>query len=117
MSNATPRTIALGNATITIINVGDMMVDLAQEIGVPESEWRSLYREGFASSRPYPSQCAHIALAHASILVEAGDYVQAIALEPSYLPPVYLSYIGYRGHPFENETSWTIITILFLFIG
>ena len=89
--NATPRTIALGNATITIINVGDMMVDLAQEIGVPESEWRPLYREGFTGSRPYPSQCAHIVLAHASVLVDADDYVQAIALEPSYLPPVHLS--------------------------
>jgi hypothetical protein len=91
MSNATPRTIALGTATLTLINVGDMMVDLAQEIGVPESEWLPLYREGFAGSRPYSSQCAHIALVHASILVDAGDYVQAIALEPLYLPPVYLS--------------------------
>jgi glyoxylase-like metal-dependent hydrolase (beta-lactamase superfamily II) len=50
---------------------------------------------GFAGSRPYPSQCAHIALAHASILVDAGDYVQAIALELSYLPPVYLSPPGH----------------------
>ena len=67
------------------------MIDLAQEIGVPESEWRPLYREGFAGSRPYPSQCVHIALPHAFILVDAGDYAQAIALEPSYLPPVYVS--------------------------
>jgi hypothetical protein len=59
MSNATPRTIALGNATITIINEADMMVDLAQEIDVPESEWRPLYREGFAGSRPIGVKLSH----------------------------------------------------------
>ncbi|HEY6539685.1 MAG TPA: MBL fold metallo-hydrolase, partial [Ktedonobacteraceae bacterium] len=89
MSNATPHTITLGDATLTIINVGDMMVDMAEEINVPESEWRPLYGAGFAGSRPYPSQCVHIALPHASILVDAGDYALAIALEPSYLPPNY----------------------------
>ena len=50
MSSAAPQTIALGDATITIINVGDMMVDMAQEIGVPESAWR------FKSSRPHHSK-------------------------------------------------------------
>ncbi len=89
MSNAVPHTIALGDATLTIINVGDMMVDMAEEIGVPESEWRPLYGADFAGARPYPSQCVHIALPGASILVDAGDYAQAIALEPSFLPPDY----------------------------
>ena len=89
MSNAAPHTIALGNATLTIINVGDMMVNMAQEIGVPESEWRPLYGADFAGARPYPSQCVHIALPDASVLVDAGDYAQAIALEPSFLPPGY----------------------------
>ena len=89
MSNATPHTIALGDATLTIISVGDMMVDMAEEINVPESEWRPLYGADIAGSRPYPSQCVHIALPHASILVDAGDYAQAIALEPAYLPPNY----------------------------
>lgn len=89
MSNAAPHTIALGDATLTIINDGDMMVDMADEIGVPESEWRPLYGPDFAGACPYPSQCVHIALPGASILVDAGDYAQAIALEPSYLPPDY----------------------------
>lgn len=89
MLNTTPYTIALGDATLTIINVGDMMVDMAQEIGVSESEWRPLYGADFAGMRPYPSQCVHIALPGTSILVDAGDYAQAIALEPSYLPPDY----------------------------
>jgi glyoxylase-like metal-dependent hydrolase (beta-lactamase superfamily II) len=90
MPNAAPHTITLGDATLTIINVGDMMVDMAQEIGAPESEWRPLYGEDFAGLRPYPSQCVHIALPGASILVDAGDYAQAIALDSSYLPPHYV---------------------------
>jgi glyoxylase-like metal-dependent hydrolase (beta-lactamase superfamily II) len=90
MSNATSHSISLGDATITIINVGDMMVDMAQEITAPESAWLPLYGASFAGSRPYPSQCAHIALPNASILVDAGDYAQAISLDPSYLPPAYV---------------------------
>lgn len=89
MSNATPHTIALGDATITIINVGDMMVDMVQEMAVPESDGRPLYGASFAGPRPYPSQCVHIALPGASILVDAGDYAQAISLDSSYLPPDY----------------------------
>ncbi len=90
MSNATPHTISLGDATITIINVGDMMVDMAREITAPESAWRPLYGASFACLQPYPSQCAHIALPNVSILVDAGDYAQAISLDPSYLPPSYV---------------------------
>jgi glyoxylase-like metal-dependent hydrolase (beta-lactamase superfamily II) len=91
MANPTLHVITLGDATITIINVGDMMVDMAEEMAVPESLWRPLYGADFAGSRPYPSQCVHIALPNASILVDAGDYAQAIALAPSYLPPNYAS--------------------------
>src|SRR5579872_5879829 len=89
MSNTTPHTLSLGDATITIINVGDMMVDMEEELAVPESAWRPLYGTSLAGPRPFPSQCAHIALANASILVDAGDYAQAIALDRLYLPPGY----------------------------
>jgi glyoxylase-like metal-dependent hydrolase (beta-lactamase superfamily II) len=90
MSKATPHTVPLGDVTITIINVGDMMVDMAQEMSVPESAWRPLYGTNFAGARPYPSQCVHIALPNTSILVDAGDYAQAISLDSSYLPPAYV---------------------------
>lgn len=85
-----PHTIPLGDATITIINVGDMMVDMGEELAVPETTWRPLYGASFAGPRPFPSQCVHIALPNASILVDAGDYARAIALDPSYLPPAYV---------------------------
>ena len=89
MSNTTPYILSLGDATITIINVGDMMVDMEEELAVSESDWRPLYGSSLAGARPFPSQCVHIALATASILVDAGDYAQAISLDPSYLPPGY----------------------------
>ena len=91
MSNATPRTIPLGDAAITIINVGDMMVDMGEELAVPESDWRPLYGSSLAVPRPFPSQCVHIALPGASILVDAGDYALAISLDSSFLPPGYTS--------------------------
>lgn len=85
-----PHTIPLGDVTITIINVGDMMVDMGEELAVPETTWRPLYGASFAGPRPFPSQCVHIALPNASILVDAGDYTLAITLDPSYLPPAYV---------------------------
>lgn len=90
MSNTTPRIIPFGDAAITIINVGDMMVDMGEELAVPESTWRPLYGSSLAGPRPFSSQCVHIALANASVLVDAGDYAQAILLDPSYLPPAYV---------------------------
>lgn len=89
MSNDTPRSISLGDAAITIMNAGDMLVDMAEELSAPESEWRPLYGSTFSGARPYPSQSVHIALPGASILVDANDYAQAISLEPSYLPANY----------------------------
>jgi glyoxylase-like metal-dependent hydrolase (beta-lactamase superfamily II) len=88
-SQITPRTLSLGGATITIINAGDMLVDMAEDLSAPESKWRPLYGSSFACAQPYPSQSVHIALPGMSILVDANDYQQAIALEPSYLPPDY----------------------------
>src|SRR5579863_2621747 len=89
MSNITPRALPLGDATITIINAGDMMVDMAEEMNAPESAWRPLYGSTFEGSMPYLSQSVHIALPGASILVDANDYALAISLDASYLPPDY----------------------------
>src|SRR5690348_16913857 len=89
MSNTTPFTISLGDATITIVNSGDMAFDIAEMLTVLESEWRPFYGSSLEGSRPFPSQCVHIALPGASILVDINDYALAISLAPSYLPPDY----------------------------
>ena len=62
MSKCTPHTIPLGDATITIVNVGDMMVDMAQEIAAPESAWRIPEKAPVEETRkvlmPTTSPCA-----------------------------------------------------------
>jgi glyoxylase-like metal-dependent hydrolase (beta-lactamase superfamily II) len=89
MSPITPQTLSLGDATVTIMNAGDMLVNMAEELNVPESEWRPLYGSMVEGSKPFPSQSVHIALPGASILVDANDYALAISLEPAFLPPDY----------------------------
>ena len=89
MSSTTSRTILVGDATITIINAGDMMFSIAETLAVPESEWRPLYGSTLEVPRPFPCQCVHIALSGASILVDVNDYALAMSLSPSYLPPNY----------------------------
>jgi glyoxylase-like metal-dependent hydrolase (beta-lactamase superfamily II) len=92
MPDTTPRTLTLGTATITIINVGDMMLDLAEALNVSESAWQPQYGTSFEGRRPFPSQSVHISLPGASILVDANDYALAVPpgsdfYSPDYQPP------------------------------
>jgi glyoxylase-like metal-dependent hydrolase (beta-lactamase superfamily II) len=82
-------TIPLGAATITIINVGDLVFRLSQVMNVPESEWRPRYAAEFEKPLSFPSQCMHISVPGASILVDAGDYAVAVSLNTPYVPPNY----------------------------
>ena len=84
MAKATPRTILVGDATVTIINAGDMVINMAEVLAVPESEWRPLYGSSLEGLRPFPSQSIHIALPGTSILVDINDYALAESLDPSY---------------------------------
>src|SRR5438105_12337840 len=89
MSSITPSTILLGDATVTIINAGDMVIDMTEVLAVPESEWRPLYGSSLEGRRPFPSQSIHIALPGASILVDINDYALAKSLDSSYFQPNY----------------------------
>jgi glyoxylase-like metal-dependent hydrolase (beta-lactamase superfamily II) len=89
MPSTTPQVIQMGGAIITIMNAGDMMVNMGEEMAVPESERRQLYGSTLEGPQPFPSQCVHIALSDASILVDINNYALAISLDPSYLPPNY----------------------------
>jgi glyoxylase-like metal-dependent hydrolase (beta-lactamase superfamily II) len=89
MTNSTPRTISLGAAKITLINAGNMILKLSEVLNVPESEWRSRYSSDFERPLPFPSQSVHIALADASILVDANNYAITVPPGSPYLPPNY----------------------------
>jgi len=91
MTNSTSRTISLGTAAITVINVGNMVLELSEVMNVPESEWRPRYASAFEKPLPFPSQSVHIALPDASILVDANNYAIAVPPGSPYLPPNYQS--------------------------
>lgn len=81
------RTFALGAAQITIINTGDVYLRLAEITNVPESEWRPRYADLFDRPAFYPSQCVHIALPGASVLVDANDFARSNPPDSPYATP------------------------------
>lgn len=89
MLKPTPLTILVGDATVTIINAGDMVMNIAETLAVPEREWRPLYGSSLEGRRPFPSQSIHIALPGTSILVDINDYALAKSLDPSYFEANY----------------------------
>ena len=97
MANTTARTILVGDATVTIINAGDMVINLAEVLAVPESAWRPLYGSSLEGLRPFPSQSIHIALPGASILVDINDFTLAKSLDSSYFQDKYTPPPGVVG--------------------
>ncbi len=89
MTNNTARTFHLGAATVTVINAGNMILNLSEIMNVPESDWRPRYSSVFEQSLPFPSQSVHIALPDASILVDANNYALAVPPGSPFLPPNY----------------------------
>lgn len=90
----TPRTVRVGEATVTIINVGDSLWRLAEMMDVPEAARRPQDAAVFAEPLPFPSQCVHIRLGAASVLVDASLYdfpADSPQRPPGYAPPPDLS--------------------------
>ena len=108
--NADSRTIQLGAATITIMNVGNLMFRLSEVMNVPESEWKPRYSASFEKPLSFPSQCMHIALPGASILVDVGDYAVAVSLNTPYVPPNYSPPAGLIDQLLERGISPEDIT-------
>ncbi|MEO8972471.1 MAG: hypothetical protein ABI406_12815 [Ktedonobacteraceae bacterium] len=88
------RTIALGAATVTIINVGDVYLTLSQIMNVPESEWRPRYADIVDQPAFFPSKCIHIKLPEASVLVDANNFALSTPPDSPYAPPA-----GYQPPP------------------
>ena len=83
------RTLPLGPATVSVINLGDLKFSLAETLNVPESEWRPRYAAAFERQLLFPSQSIHIALPGASVLVDANNYAFSVTPDSPYLPPNY----------------------------
>lgn len=77
------RTLKLGNAKVTIINLGEIYLPLARCMNVPEAELhaRADLRE-LAEQTRIPIHCTHFELPQTSVLVDAGLY--DVTTEPEY---------------------------------
>lgn len=81
------RTLDVGAIRVTVLNAGNMALRLADEMAVPETEWRPRYADLFERRQTCPSLSVLIQREGATILVDAGDYRATVTADsPFYLP-------------------------------
>lgn len=81
------RTIPVGAARVTVLNAGNMALRLADELAVPETQWRPQYAELFERRGTCPSLSVLIEQRGVTVLVDAGDYRATVTADsPFYLP-------------------------------
>lgn len=86
------RSIRVGAARVTVINAGDLALRLADELAVPEEQWRPRYADLFERPQTCPSLSVLIQHAGATVLIDANDYRATIGPDspfrlPDYTPP------------------------------
>jgi len=107
------RTLQVGAATVTVINTGDLQINLADALNLTEEARRSAAGAPLTQPIPLPTQCIHLALPETSVLVDASHYDvspdSSFAI-PGYQPPpgllAGLAAIGAR----PEEIAHVIIT-------
>ena len=80
----------VGAATITVFNVGESRLSLAETLNVTEADWRPRYTDHFAEAARVPILCIHIALPGLTVLVDSGiyDFPEGSPFAfPNYSPP------------------------------
>ncbi|MEK7727776.1 MAG: MBL fold metallo-hydrolase [candidate division KSB1 bacterium] len=82
------RSLQLGKAKVSIINIGDIYLPLAEYMNVPKTELaiRDDLRE-LAEQTRIPIHCIFFQLSQTSVLVDAGVY--EVKTEPEYAIPDY----------------------------
>lgn len=84
------QTFLLGDATITVFNVGESRLSLAETLNVTEADWNPRYVNHFAEPARVPILCIHIALPGLTVLVDSGVYdfpADSPFAFPNYNPP------------------------------
>jgi glyoxylase-like metal-dependent hydrolase (beta-lactamase superfamily II) len=108
------HTVKVGIATVSVINVGDIEFRLSDDLVVPESEQDPALAVQLEQPARFPTQCFHIALPDASVLVDACNYTRSFPPSspyflPGYQPPSDLvTQLGERGVQPENITHLVI---------
>ena len=73
-------TLRVGDARVSILNAGDLRLRLADELAVPEAEWRaSPYADIFDRVGACPSLSVYIELGDVRALVDSNDYRATMA--------------------------------------
>lgn len=67
----TPTRFSLGDATVTLLHLGDISINLAAWLGLTAGDWPPEYDPFLAGPIVAPIQCAHLAVAGRSVLVDA----------------------------------------------
>lgn len=81
------RTLQVGAVRVIVLNGGNMALRLADEMAVPESQWRPQYADLFERRQTCPGSSVLIQHGDATILVDAGDYRATVTADsPFYLP-------------------------------
>jgi glyoxylase-like metal-dependent hydrolase (beta-lactamase superfamily II) len=107
------RTLSVGKATATVMNVGDFGWNLPEKMSIAESDWRPRYAAFFERPQRFPTQGIHIALPGASVIIDpchhdlAPDFLSAV---PEYQPPPPLiAQLAEKGiHP--EDITHVVIT-------
>lgn len=84
------QTFQLGDAMISVFNVGESRLSLAETLNVTEADWSPRYTDHFAEPARVPILCIHIALPELTVLVDSGvyDFPEGSQFAfPNYNPP------------------------------
>jgi glyoxylase-like metal-dependent hydrolase (beta-lactamase superfamily II) len=83
------KAVRVGSARVSILNAGDMRLRLAEEMAVPESEWRPQYAETFDQPALFPSLSVYVEDGEVKLLVDANDYRATVSPDNPYAIPGY----------------------------
>ncbi len=87
--NASLRSITIGKAKVSIINLGELSLSLAETMNVTESDSSAKYSKYFDRQLLFPSQSVFLALPGASIVVDPNDYESSVPSDSPYRPRDY----------------------------
>ena len=86
------QVVRVGDARVTLLNAGDMRLQLSEELAVPEALWRPQYADLFERPSRCPSLSVYIEHQGARVLVDANDYRATVTSDSpfalaEYTPP------------------------------
>lgn len=111
--------VQVGSARVAVLNAGDLRLDLAEELALPEALWRPQYADLFEQSSTCPTLSIYIEHDDARVLVDINDYRSTVTPDSrfalaGYVPPApipaQLASLGVQpediNHVVITHTHW-----------